>query len=85
MNELGTDREHLAGELADAHRGCECGHCLGEAERFIVKHIDPMTVKGLADAWEEGWQSGAGDRSRELAQPQAPTHSPNPHRVALQP
>ena len=81
MSELGTDRELLAGELADCHRGCECGQCLGEAERFIVKHIDPMTEKDLADAWEEGWQSGAGDRAHDLTHPTASAHSPNPHRV----
>ncbi len=82
MSEPGTDREHLAGELADTHRGCECVNCLGEAERFIAEHIDPMTEQGLADAWEAGWQSGADDTARDLGATHVLVHGPNPHRAA---
>lgn len=69
MSDPGTDREQLAGALADARRGCECGPCLQEAERFIVEHVDPMTKHDLANAWEKGWRAGTGDRLRSGLHP----------------
>lgn len=81
MNDELTNREHLANDLADYRRGCECGNCRAEAEKFLVVHVDPMTEEGLAAAWEEGRQSATDDRSRSLSragQELAPT--PNPHR-----
>lgn len=69
MSDLVTDRKQLVGALADTRPGCECGPCSGEAERFIVEHVDPLTEESLANAWDKGWQSGAGDRCRDLTHP----------------
>ncbi len=79
-----TNREHLANDLADYRRGCECGKCRAEAEQFLVLHVDPVTEEGLAAAWDDGRQSATDDRSQSLSpagQELSPT--PNPHREAF--
>jgi len=81
MSDPVTGRDELIGELADHHRGCECATCLVEAEKFVVEHVDPLTEELVAEAWTEGWQSGARDA---LTDPDTPTRRPEDEPPALE-